>query len=216
VLFGDSHAEQWFGAVNALAVKDHWRLVSWTKAACQLSDVTLVNPQLKRAYRECGTWRTQTIKDIAELHPQLVLVSQANTLAGPDVSSSRWASGTASTLSQLKGAGDSVVMLADTPHPGQDVPSCLDSHLQTVSTCNVVAESVASGGYLETRRRLVAKAADDLGVPMVDPTRWFCSGRICPPVIANSIVYRDDSHMTQTYSKALELPLGAALARYLG
>ena len=216
VLFGDSHAEQWFGAVNALAMKDHWRLVSWTKAACQLSDVTLVNPQLKRAYRECDTWRAQTIKDIAALHPQLVLVSQANTLAGPDVSGSRWASGTASTLAQLTGTGDSVVMLADTPHPDQDVPSCLDSHTTTVSSCNVVAESLAAGGYLEVRRSLVAKAARELGVPLIDPTTWFCSGRICPPVIANAIVYRDDSHMTQTYSTALELPLGRALARYLG
>ena len=34
VLFGDSHAMQWFPALNGLAKEHDWRLVGLTKAAC--------------------------------------------------------------------------------------------------------------------------------------------------------------------------------------
>ncbi|WP_370457879.1 SGNH hydrolase domain-containing protein [Actinoplanes sp. OR16] len=38
---------------------------------------------------------------------------------------------------------------------------------------------------------------------VVDPARWLCAGGICPPVIGNALVYRDTSHMSVGYSRAL-------------
>jgi peptidoglycan/LPS O-acetylase OafA/YrhL len=215
VLFGDSHAEQWFGAVDALAIAEHWRLISWTKAACPVSDVVLPNPQLRREYTECGVWRAKTIRAITKLHPQLVIASQADTVPGPDYSSATWARKTATTLGELRKAAKSVVFVGDTPHPIEDIPTCIAAHLTAVKTCNVPANTSAGRHYLEVRREDVAAAVKKAGVPLLDPTRWFCTATSCPAVIANTIVYRDDSHMTQHFSRALEPLLKSALAKYL-
>ena len=47
---------------------------------------------------------------------------------------------------------------------------------------------------------------------MIDPTNWFCSAAGCPVVLANTLIYRDATHMTQSYSRALEPMIGRALA----
>ena len=38
VLLGDSHAAQWFPALEPIAVKRNWRLLAMTKSACAMVD----------------------------------------------------------------------------------------------------------------------------------------------------------------------------------
>lgn len=47
------------------------------------------------------------------------------------------------------------------------------------------------------------KAADSAGARTLDPTSWFCAPRICPAIVGNLVVYRDNAHMTPAYSKFL-------------
>src|SRR5262249_18758994 len=47
VLFGDSHAAQWFAALNAVALSQHWRLVVVTKSACSAASARTYLPQFK-------------------------------------------------------------------------------------------------------------------------------------------------------------------------
>jgi hypothetical protein len=49
----------------------------------------------------------------------------------------------------------------------------------------------------------VADAVRAAGASVVDPTPWFCTPAVCPVVVGNTLVYRDDSHMTTNYSVAL-------------
>jgi peptidoglycan/LPS O-acetylase OafA/YrhL len=212
LVFGDSHAEQWFGAINAYAKAEHLRLVYWTKAACPVADVVLRVPQLNRDYTECGTWRTQTLKRIANMHPDMIIASQADNLAGADYSNATWSAETASTLSRLQGMTSSLVFIADTPHPTSDVPACLASHRADASLCNLPAYPAGSDEYLTARRAAVIAATTALKLPVINPTKWFCTKTTCPAVVENTLVYRDDSHMTQAYSRALEPVLSAAIS----
>src|SRR5690606_22728420 len=75
VLFGDSHAAQWFPAMDHLARQHGWRLVSLTKSSCTAGDVYLYEDSLKRPYTECQTWRANVFRRIEELQPALVVVS---------------------------------------------------------------------------------------------------------------------------------------------
>ena len=125
VLFGDSHAEQWFGALDALAESKGWKLVSWTKAACPMADVLLMSAQLQRPFTECPAWHADTMAKIAELHPDLVIASGSDALPGPAFSNSTWSADTSAVLTQLKAAADQVVYLADVPAPTTNVPVCL-------------------------------------------------------------------------------------------
>ena len=58
VLVGDSHAAQWFPALERLAEREHFRLVSWTKSGCPFTlGVHIYLPALGRDYTECLEWQ---------------------------------------------------------------------------------------------------------------------------------------------------------------
>lgn len=215
VLFGDSHAEQWFGALDALATARDWKLISWTKAACPLADVTFMSVQLQRPYTECPAWRSATEKKIAALHPDLVIASGADPLPGPSYSNTAWSEQTTTTLATLKNAAAQVVYLADTPLPSSDVPVCLVANLRSPQRCTFTRDSLTDGltpqNQQPGRHAAVIGAARRLGVVVIDPTGWFCSARVCPVIVDNTLLYRDGTHITQSYSRILAPVIGRAL-----
>jgi peptidoglycan/LPS O-acetylase OafA/YrhL len=76
VLFGDSHAMQWFPALNELAKERDWRLVGLTKAACPPAEVHIYNASLRRAYRECDEWRERMLeRTVHDENPSLIVTS---------------------------------------------------------------------------------------------------------------------------------------------
>ena len=55
-------------------------------------------------------------------------------------------------------------------------------------------------------------AATGIHVPVIDPTTWLCSATGCPVIMQNTLIYRDATHLTQSFSRALEPMMGRALA----
>ncbi|GAA4351263.1 acyltransferase family protein [Angustibacter luteus] len=198
VLFGDSHMEQWLPAFVAAADRDHWRVVSWTKSACPAAAITVRNSSLQRTYTECDQWRRQTIARIGALQPDLVLVSQSETVVPGDVSPEDFAAATATTVSRIKAATDGeVAYLQDIPIPGKNLPECVASNLDAVDSCTYRAGKAYSYPH---RHAAIAPAMKALSVRTIDTQPWFCTASECPPVVGNVLVYRDDSHMTVPYS----------------
>jgi hypothetical protein len=217
LLFGDSHAEQWFGPLNMYA-KDHgWRLVSWTKVGCPLADVPFTNLQLGREYTECEQWRDERLAAIADLGPDLAVVSQADSLVPYDFGNDRWAEGTKQTLLSVAESSGRVVYLSDIPRSvGEDPTVCLATHLDDSSACTVPSDDglpLADGSYahLPTRHAAVRRALETVDLTMVNTQPWFCVGSKCPTVVGPTLVYRDDSHMTQFYARTLAPVLGQVL-----
>jgi hypothetical protein len=58
---------------------------------------------------------------------------------------------------------------------------------------------------------MVATALGQLGVKVIEPVSWFCTATLCPPVVGNIMVYKDDSHLSTAYSQALAPVLGEQL-----
>lgn len=75
VLVGDSHAAQWFPALEKVALDNGWALVSFTKSDCPSSDLTLWNNTLNRRYVECDLWRRNVIRRIDEMQPDVVVMA---------------------------------------------------------------------------------------------------------------------------------------------
>jgi hypothetical protein len=82
VLFGDSHAEQWEPAFAEAGKRQGWRVINWTKSACPAAQLSISNPQLNRQYVECDQWREQTLRKITDLKPDLVIISQSDSVTG--------------------------------------------------------------------------------------------------------------------------------------
>jgi peptidoglycan/LPS O-acetylase OafA/YrhL len=214
VLTGDSHAYQWFPALESLALKHHWRLVNLTKSGCTLYDVKLFNIILNRDYRECYTWRARAFQRIAQDSPDLIITSAFTGSINRDQTlTPRWLRGEAATLRRLRSTGANVVVLADTPYPGIDIPSCLATHVSEATMCAVARRVAVSD---PERRRLGAQVARQQGAVVIDPIPWFCDPTTCPAVVGNVIVYSDDNHMTATYSQLLSSRLDGALKTVIG
>ncbi|MEV6494210.1 acyltransferase family protein, partial [Actinoplanes sp. NPDC051633] len=211
VLFGDSHAAQWFPAFEASAARNGWRLMSWTRSGCSPAGIDLVAGNLKRPYPQCTTWRGETIKRIRALAPDVVVVTGKTNYrslldgspADPDAA---WRDGWGETLSSLRGAAKQVVVLGDTTNLPSSPTECLAAHPDDVSDCAVpVADALDGPGW----RAAVRQAASANGARFVDPVPWLCATR-CPVVLGNLLVYRDDNHISTAYTEFLASRLAAA------
>ncbi len=212
VLFGDSHTEQWFEAVDAVAKRRHWRLVVLTKSGCTPADATTVKVNARRAFTECRTWREEALAGIKEIRPAWVLLS-TRTYTDPPIgkktdTDDAWAEALIRTADRIRGFGARPVILQDTPDPrGTSVPDCVAARPGAVQQCALKA---AVSTYPD-RRAANAGAAGAAGHPVIDPTDWFCTRAVCPAIVGNVLVYRDGSHVTNSYIRLLTPLLEAAL-----
>ena len=207
VLFGDSHAMQWFPALNELAKERDWRLVGLTKAACPPAEVHIYNASLRRAYRECAEWRKQMLERIVqEEHPSLIVTSSLPTyrpredgkrLSG-GASDEAMVEGYASTLRKLRSTGAAVALIEDVPHPNKNIPQCVSRSLDHLEKCATPRSKALDYPKVNTR------AANQVeGVRLIDPTPVACTEKKCPAVIGDVLVYRNGAHLTATYVRTL-------------
>jgi hypothetical protein len=98
-----------------------------------------------------------------------------------------------------------VAVLADTPFPGGNPVECLQEHGHADKCGTPAAEALAGG-----EDSLVVAAGRVPGVETADLSRHFCRDGVCPAVIGNVLVYRDN-HMTNTFAKSLAPDLAVAL-----
>lgn len=213
VLFGDSHAAQWFPALRQLATAHHWKLVSLTKASCKIADVTIISAH--QPYTACDTWRSQAIAKINALRPALVVVSssEAGDPAYPTTDPlHQWTTGFTTTLRALTASGARVAALLDTPWPEDDPIDCAADHPLELPVC---ANQLPDALRDPTRRSALRNAATATGTTLIDPTPWLCAPgtATCPVVVADTAVYRDDSHLSESYAQALTPLLGPTLTR---
>lgn len=203
VLFGDSHAAQWYPAMNAIAKERRWRLAVFTKSACSAADVTIYLPALKRNYRECAAWRAKAVARIWKLHPVVVVAASIADGGDPQGLSgsldSKWTKAWSRTTERLRARGSRVVYVNDTPWPKGNVPECLAQHPRSVQECAQSTKRAVGSA----RRSLMARAVTKAGASVVDPMPWFCSLKTCPVVIGNILVYKDESHISTAYARLL-------------
>lgn len=201
VIVGDSHADMWLPAFNVAGQREHWKIVDWTKSSCPAANITVYNSSLKRTYTECDTWRQQVLGRIAALKPDLVFVSDAENVVGSNVSPQQWSTATLQTMSTLRStSGAAVELIQDVPVPAYDLPSCVAQHLNSVASCTFPTSKAYS---FPSRHKQLATDAAKAGYQVIDPLAWICTSARCPAVVGNILVYRDDTHLTATFSSWL-------------
>lgn len=208
VLFGDSHAAQWFPTFEAIATSEHLRLVTLIKNACPAADVEYFYPVMGRRYTECGEWRAKAIERIKQIRPSTVIVtgSQGYTSSSkPLVDLSSWLSGLQRTLRALNDSGARTVYLRATPEPEFDVPVCLGRAAWRAgwlgfSDCNASRTAALDNNLY----RLEQQQAQGLpNVTLMDLTDNICPGSVCEPERGNLVIYRDGNHLTATFAASL-------------
>jgi peptidoglycan/LPS O-acetylase OafA/YrhL len=212
VLFGDSHAAQWFPALQRLANENGWKLVTLTKASCKVPAMTMTkngNP-----YVACDAWRADALSLIDDLDPDLVIAASSD--AGKPVDEVQdtlqgRTDGFRETFETLRrGGAEEVAFLLDTPWPTGDAVDCAASHSEDLTSCTQHLADASPNPQVSEAARAAADATG--GVSVIDPAPWLCdtSGE-CPVVVGNALVYRDTNHLSETYAAAIAPVLGARL-----
>ncbi|MFF0744875.1 acyltransferase family protein [Streptomyces sp. NPDC004111] len=199
VLLGDSHAGQWFSPVLALAAKRGWALQELVKQGCPLPQVAVRSPQLGRAYRECDTWRADTLRGLRQQpRPRLIVISSLNRYTEDRA---LLAEGWERTLRPLRELGVPIVYLEDTPVPGTDVPACVSGHQEAPGACAFDRQEALRPDPLA--RRIESGALP--GVRTVGLNGVLCpgTGPKCPAVRERVLLYRDDAHLTNAAAVVL-------------
>ncbi len=208
VLTGDSHAFQWLPTMQKIAAEKKWRLISMTKGACTLYDVAVDNLNLKRDFTECYAWRANVHKRIVAEKPAMVITTAAIFNEREGDFTDRWIEGVTKSVSQLRRTGTQVGLIEDTPYPRVNVPKCLAQHLDDARQCSISMSAAQSDPL---RRQGTKDAATAAGATWIESTQWFCDKQTCPPIVGNTLVYRDNSHITATYATYLSRYLAARL-----
>ena len=195
VLYGDSHAAQWFPTLDKMATERGFKLVSLTKSACPAVDAKRPDQGAFKMVH-CTKWRENSIKRIVEIQPLAVITSSFQYFTPANSSISRaqwWNEGQRKLLKGLRGSTNNLIYISDTPRPLRDIPNCLASRDSKV--CDSTERS---------------KVSVIRGFDVINPNPWLCSS-YCPAIVEGTVAYRDASHISVDMALKLLPKLEAAL-----
>jgi peptidoglycan/LPS O-acetylase OafA/YrhL len=220
VLFGDSHAMQWVNPLTEIATANGWKLTTMLKAACPATDIVVKPPNTQ----PCASWRAEALRQIAALHPSLVVLGNSTIYLGQrgkptsrfDVSLDEWQNGTRRTLEALSSAGLRVVAMRDNPFFPFDIPTCLARSIRHSwypgGSCEISKSEGLNPAIFEAEK---AGARGFPNVHFIDLTDRFCEGKVCPAIQGDLVIYRDSNHMTKSFAETLRPVLEAHLVPIL-
>lgn len=211
VLYGDSHAEMWFDALNRLAIVTRWKLYFLGKGYCPANMLPYQNPhgygRTGGEYSACDRWHTFALNRINRIHPDLVIVTQ-EVRSNPDggaYTARQWQAGLEKTIQLIHVPSSRIVVLGNIPVLPQSGPQCLSLHGTNVQSCSGPVTP-----YWKTMDHAEASATTHTGARYVSVLPWFCS-TTCTAVIGPYEVYLDQFHVTAAYSLHLRDVLGRQL-----
>lgn len=197
VLFGGSHAETWLVPLNELGLQYGFKVVPFIRQECPL-----VLDDLDTVSELCAQWSQIAFQEILSLNPDLAISSSTRPegragqgSVGPDIVPAAYAS----VWDTLRLSGIPFLGLRDNPwvfsREGEhmDPNECMIAY-NDLERCSTVRSTVYSP----------QDPAEQFLFPLnkqwsLDTADWFCAGELCPPIIGNIYVYRDQNHVSNAY-----------------
>ena len=214
VLFGDSHASQWFTPLEQLARKHQWRMVALTKAACPSVDVPVTVYTTLADYRECTIWRERMFERIEKMKPDVVLLASSS---GYRIEADRWQAGLARTVDRLQHTGAQVAYVQDTPSTGFNVPSCHARAawrgLSPDQLC--VYPRADEEARISPLARVETAAMAQRRALFIDLSPAICAGADCKTARDGLIMFKDRNHLSEEFAVTLAPQLEEPLLRLL-
>lgn len=213
-LVGDSHAGMWQPALEPTAAQRNWRLETMSKVTCPLLELPITSPYLGRTFTECEQWRGDVLNRLETERPQLIIVDMSRRYGadfGFAAYDRAWLDGLTRLVSRLRTAGAAVAVLGPVPDPLSTVPSCVSGHMDDVVACSPRRSAAVN----DTGIAAEAAAVRAAGGSYIDLTDLFCTAQRCPVIVGNTLVYRDDNHITGEYARWLAPVIGEVAERAL-
>jgi peptidoglycan/LPS O-acetylase OafA/YrhL len=201
VLFGDSHAGNWFEPLNEAAKTEGWRLLVRIKASCRPIDADQIAREggHERPYTECKAWRDAVLTEIDRVTPDLIVV--AGTGHDLPVDAER------RVFARLAAAARSVIIMRDTAWFPEEGIACLRKTGDPARCEWPLAKLLPPLNYPRT---------PDADLPprtrVLDMSHRLCPAARCRAVQDGKIVMFDSHHLTASFSRTMTGDFRAMLA----
>lgn len=201
VLFGDSHAGNWFEPLNEAAKAEGWRLLVRIKASCRPVDADQIALEggHERPYTECKAWRDAVLAEIDRAAPDLIVVAGTGHDL-PEEAERR-------VLARLAAAGRSVIVMRDTAWFPEEAVACLRKTGDPARCEWSLAKLLPPLNYPRT-----PDADLPPGARILDMSHRLCPDARCRAVQAGKIVMFDSHHLTASFSRTLTGDFRAVLS----
>ncbi|WP_245931484.1 acyltransferase family protein [Actinokineospora auranticolor] len=215
-LVGDSHAEQWLGALLPIARAQKWKLMLGRLGGCPFAKIPYVGFEGgddRRFAEGCMQWVDDINGLIRADRPERVFVSfyARRQLAHDKRNLSQvdyYREGTAPFWREWTGFGAKVHVLADPPLNGAvRAPDCVALNPRDPLTCAVDRADAQPADPLTE----VARTTPDPDVSLIDTTDSFCDPTKCYAVIGGVPVYYDANHISLPFGRSLSPVVAARL-----
>jgi peptidoglycan/LPS O-acetylase OafA/YrhL len=199
IVYGDSYAISILPSILGSLDLSKWRVDVLTFGECMISDVTPLHNG--KEVSGCNNFRTWAWSYIRE-HPHSILFATDN----PDVSiqgasgetilipgssgNTFWAKQFKSSISNLIRSQELFVMIGQPPQPVQSLGQCVSNTLQLSPECYAKIQSRSAARALE---KSIFQTPSSYYFDLQDV---LCVGQICPPIIGNTPVFLDGSHLS--------------------
>ncbi|NQU37544.1 MAG: hypothetical protein HQ526_08140 [Actinobacteria bacterium] len=212
MLFGDSHAAHWFGAVRKISDRNRYRMLSVTKSSCPAADLHVRRYRVSAPHTSCYPWRKKVFKElkrgslgrvnvavISSWHFHQVL--KRGRLLNGAARTAEWNRSIKKTLRILSKTVDQVVLLRDSPQMAGGMNGywrCIERNQSRPRRCGAPTSKALSGQIWRVEKRAAKKYSS---VTAVDLSKPFCGGRFCSPVNKGMLAFKDDNHWNQIYMR---------------
>lgn len=207
-LVGDSHAQQWQGAIFDLAKKNGWFVTTSYYGGCPLADVAFAGFRGEwgeEGQNLCRRWSHELADTISAEQPDLVITAMASRLQiaddGSDLSShEQMVRGLRSYWERWAGEGIRVLAMADPPLNGEvRSPDCVQLNADAPLNCaRPRADAQPPDPVVDA-----AAAADSDLIHLLDLSDRFCDDELCYAVVGQIPVYFDADHLNLEYVRML-------------
>jgi len=201
---GDSHVQQYAGALEPLARRHHWQLVSFIFPGCAFTTDAIDDD----VESPCGRWNQAVVGEIAALKPDAVV-----TMATHNVRiglTETLPPGFVRQWQRLDVLGVPVLAIRDNPRFAGSPADCLQRRGREDPGCGVARAAVYAAEPPWARLTLPPN------VTFLDTADLLCDTTRCPAEVGNVLVYMDDNHVSGTYAGTLASVIDKKVTDSLG
>ena len=190
VVLGDSHAQQYLAALEPVAAARGWELVTLLMPACRFGAAS----EARNA--ECNAYNKASSAYVLEHRADAVFTVAS--LTHEDAPFETEVPGYLDGVKPFADAGIEIVGIRDNPRFTFNMPQCAQRHGADAPACNPsLSESLVEPSPLENYRGKLP------GLYLMDMSDFICARGVCPAVVGNVYVYKDDNHLTRTYVQTM-------------
>jgi hypothetical protein len=215
VLAGDSKILQYVDALDVIGRARGWKITTATKSSCAFT--AAMTQRVGLPYVECKKFYSGVMDQLRAKPVDIVITSQQAREALPNDEASEaneesMVKGLAEAWTALTKMGTKVIVITDNLNAkgNPNIYQCVADHLERPAECAFDRADATSAAEVQKRAAQLVP-----GVEIVDLNDHICPEATCSPVLGGVLIYRQGSHITNTYARTLapllDQRLGAAL-----